>query len=709
MHLWAPLLASLFYVSTAMASGPGVPGIPLGAIDAREITLTWQAATDDETIAGYNVYRNGHYVATVTETLYIDELDETESTRYYVTAFDSPTDGSRRSYSNRSEEVSFVPTDLPIVLPDSTTPTAPIDLIAIRSSPATVEVNWQASIDDAAVIGYNLYRDDIYFTTVNHSPVTDSDVDDGQEHTYYVIAFDEPRNFSARSDVATANAEASTPPPVEDPDDPIVDPPDTDDPDTLSEPPDSEIDSTPPAIVSGLATELASETQIIINWQPSEDNVGTTGYNVYRNGNYLTTVFDTRFDDSELPDTESVLYAITAFDEALNFTPLSLSLSVVPRNTDAPAGDLPAPDALETRLVSIDWVEFRWLPVADAVAYNVYRDNALIYTVDNEKDSNEDRKYWQTTSYIDCNFTRYLLCESQGPLPGSTHDYQVTSVGADGVESSPSSVLTVQLLDNERLDVPTLLAEFELVFDEEFSGDTVNSEHWNTRLPWGPDRTINGERQYFVDLQNQADFGYDPFVFTGDTLQITGIATPPELLEQAKQQPFLSGALTTRDDFNFTYGYVESRQKVASGTGKLSAFFLFHQWAALNAAEIDIIEFLGESPTISYQTYHYRDERDGQTTHSSPTMYHSEEGIELDEAFHTYAVLWDPQQVVWLLDGEEILRLEGPEVSRQRMYLTLYMVLGSAWTPTPNPDSDDFPAPFEIDYIRVWQRPVFIP
>ena len=485
----------------------------------------------------------------------------------------------------------------------------------------------------------------------------------------------------------------------------------------------------------------AAADGVAIAWERPASDV--RGYNLYRDDAYVTTVNGAeRWTDAAPPvGTDGIAYQVVAFDTDGNFSPYSAELvvrlddappPVVPSapepdpsapdpDTDpgspspspggelpSPTGDLPAPEGLATSLVSNDWVEFQWQPVDGAVAYNVYRDGTLLYSVDSTKTGGQDRRYWKTTSYVDCDYTRFLVCIEQRPEPGAAHVYAVTAIDADGGEGAASAELPVQLLDNERLDVRATLEDFRLVVEDEFDGDALDLDRWNTRLPWGPDVTINGEQQYFVDIGREPDFGHDPFELTGDTLRITGIETPPALADEANGLPFLSGAITTRDSFNFTYGYVEARMKVAKGRGKLSSFFLFHQWAALNAAEIDITEYLGEKPDAVSQNYHWRDERDDETQHPSPTMFEERPGEPFHADFHTYGVLWEPELVVWTIDGEEILRMAGPQVSRQASYVILYLVMGSAWTESPDPDDADFDVPFEIDWLRVWQRPEFI-
>jgi hypothetical protein len=64
--------------------------------------------------------------------------------------------------------------------------------------------------------------------------------------------------------------------------------------------------------------------------------------------------------------------------------------------------------------------------------------------------------------------------------------------------------------------------------------------------------------------------------------------------------------------------------------------------------------------------------------------------------------------VIWYIDGVEVKRLAGPQVSRQPMNIVNYLVAGSGWAPTPDVSNAAlFPIQFEADYIRVYQREAF--
>lgn len=163
-----------------------------------------------------------------------------------------------------------------------------------------------------------------------------------------------------------------------------------------------------------------------------------------------------------------------------------------------------------------------------------------------------------------------------------------------------------------------------------------------------------------------------------------------------------------------TFGYLEARIKTGGISGALSSFYLYHRYkgegAELNAPEIDVIEYLGDNPfgdEDAFQTYHFDDVTTG-LTRSSPTMnYENPEGALYSDEFHTYSVLWEPQLVIWYIDGEEVKRLSGPMVGARAMNIVTYLVAGSGWAPTPD-EAGEYPITMQIDYIRAYQRDHFI-
>jgi len=438
----------------------------------------------------------------------------------------------------------------------------------------------------------------------------------------------------------------------------------------------------------------------------------------------------------------------------------------------AVAGGPPTtPKNLRIDLISNNWSEINWAPSNDdgeVVAYNVYRSDGVVYEVardtasPNSGTQAEIDKFFATTAFIDCNFTRFFdsvhNCSVNQPVPGETYNYQVTAIDDEGQESPRSNPISVTyhldrgapvplyedpFLDgsefaqrNDLSETRFFLDEFQVTFEDEFDGTEIDENKWTTGLVWGDTRIINGEQQYFVNTQEDPNFGYDPFTFTGDSLIIEAIPVPDELranLPPVCDEPdptgldrceFLSGAISSHlqngnvnggHKYGFIYGYMESRLKVSGTPGALSSNYLYHRFPGTgvnrHGPEIDIVEYLGENPfgdEDAFQTYHYQDPVSGDIR-SAPTMsFENPDGSLYSDDFHTYGVLWEPSLVIWYIDGVEIQRLTGPQVSRQPMNIVNYLVAGSAWAPTPADDPSIYPIQFEVDYIRVMQREAYL-
>lgn len=376
------------------------------------------------------------------------------------------------------------------------------------------------------------------------------------------------------------------------------------------------------------------------------------------------------------------------------------------KDTTRSAGPPSTPEGLTLLLASDNWMEFSWVPSSDdqsVEAYEIYRDDLLVHTIRGDSGYEFDYRSWISTSFIDCNYTRYASCEGQQPTPGSTHQYTIVAVDNEGVRSAPSEPVsfTFETVTGGTVD----LTGYSLVFNEEFDGTGLDRSRWKTSLPWGPDEVINRELQYFVNTFGANPPDYDPFVFNGETLTITGDRTPDSLADVANGQPYVSGVITTSDNFEMTYGFVEMRARVAGGTGLLSTFYLFNQDFDKNQPELDILEYLGDRPDKTYHTYHYYDSNRARYAtgekHSSPTMEHTT-GTDMSAGFHNYGMLWEKDLAIWYIDGVEVKRITGPRVSDEPMNIIAHLVLGSEWI--GEPDASAVPATFEIDHIRAWQR-----
>ena len=464
----------------------------------------------------------------------------------------------------------------------------------------------------------------------------------------------------------------------------------TSDPADLNSNPDQNSDDNLPAINDSTEGSELSE-----NGESPDDNGDTGGVDT---PGAEPTVANSSATGSDLSGGED--------DSPTTTESLSLAGPFI-KDTTRGAGPPSVPQGLTLLISAENWLEFTWVPSIDdqsVEAYEIYRDGTRLYTVRGDTGYEFDYRSWISTSYTDCNYTRYPGCKDTQPTAGSSHAYTVVAVDNEGMSSAHSDPVVFQLESHQ--DAPVDLSAYSVVFDEDFTASELNRDLWKTALPWGANTTINGEMQYFVDIFGNDPPMYDPFTLSGSTLKITGKATPADQSSSANGMPYLSGAITTSDHFEMTYGYVEMSARFASGTGLLSTFYLFNQDFEKNKPEIDIVEYIGSRPDKAYQTYHYFDSNRARYAsgekHSSTTM-ETNTGIDLSADFHTYGVLWEKGLIVWYIDGAEVRRLSGVRVSDEPMNIIAHLVIGSEWIGQPDPSS--IPATLEIDYIRAWQKP----
>ncbi|MBX3034921.1 MAG: DUF4082 domain-containing protein [Bdellovibrionaceae bacterium] len=87
---------------------------------------------------------------------------------------------------------------------------------------------------------------------------------------------------------------------------------------SASTPPPPPVDTQSPTVPAGLMATAVSTSQINLTWSASSDNVGVTGYKIYRNGNLLTQVTQTSYSNTGLSAATAYSYQISAIDAAGN-------------------------------------------------------------------------------------------------------------------------------------------------------------------------------------------------------------------------------------------------------------------------------------------------------------------------------------------------------------------------------------------------------
>src|SRR5438309_4804397 len=131
-------------------------------------------------------------------------------------------------------------------------------------------------------------------------------------------------------------------------------------------------DTTPPTVPTGLTATAVSSSQINLSWTASSDNVGVSGYRVYRGGTQIATTSTTSFANTGLSASTTYSYTVAAYDAAGNLSAQSSSASAT---TPAPPDTTPptVPAGLTASAVSSSQINLSWTASSDNVGVSGYR------------------------------------------------------------------------------------------------------------------------------------------------------------------------------------------------------------------------------------------------------------------------------------------------------------------------------------------------
>jgi chitodextrinase len=174
---------------------PSTPdGLTASAVSATQVDLAWNASTDNTTVAGYTVFRDGAPLATVSGSTLTYSDTTVQSGFTYSYAVDAYDDGG--NHSSLSSSVS-------VTTPDIVPPSVPDGLSAAASSASQVDLTWNAATDNVGIAGYTIYRDGAVLTTTTETAFSDTSAAPSTTYTYTVDAFDQVGNHSSASAAAT--------------------------------------------------------------------------------------------------------------------------------------------------------------------------------------------------------------------------------------------------------------------------------------------------------------------------------------------------------------------------------------------------------------------------------------------------------------------------------------------------------------------------
>ena len=253
-------------------------------------------------------------------------------------------------------------------------------------------------------------------------------------------------------------------------------------------------------------------------------------------------------------------------------------------------------------------------------------------------------------------------------------------------------------------------SKWKLVWGDEFNtkaGAAPNERVWGREIG---DGTANGnpgwgnsELEYYTGgTENASTDGLG-------NLQVTVKKAGGERMCYYGPCEYTSARLLTKNRFEAAYGRVEARIKVPVGAGLWPAFWMLgtdiDQVAWPQSGEIDIMENVGRLPNQVFGTLHGPGYSGGQ---SYGKVY--DLGKPVADDFHVFAVEWQPDKIVWYVDGLPYFTatpqdafLQGKQwVFNHPFFLLLNVAVGGNFGGAVGEDTV-FPQTTLVDYVRLYQ------
>jgi beta-glucanase (GH16 family) len=241
----------------------------------------------------------------------------------------------------------------------------------------------------------------------------------------------------------------------------------------------------------------------------------------------------------------------------------------------------------------------------------------------------------------------------------------------------------------------TVVTKNNLVMSEEFNVDGApDSNLWSCNIGTGANGWGNNELQYYTDrLQN--------IKVENGMLKITAIK------EQYLGSGYTSARIISKGKYEKKYGRIEARIKLPRGKGLWPAFWMLGAnsdnviWP--QCGEIDIMEYLGNSPTKIFGTVHGPGYSAGESISKNFFLSNSR----FDTDFHIFGIEWDENRVNFYVD-DSLYHSVTPEdvpgewVFNQSFYMILNIAVGGNLPGAPNGETP-FPQEMLVDYIRVYE------
>ena len=315
-------------------SAPTVPtGLTASAVSSSQISLSWAASTDNTGVTGYKIYRGGVQIATSATNNYVDTgLSPSTAYSYAVSAYDAAGNNSSQSSSvSATTLAASLPapgtvSNLSASAANSTSVTLSFTQVNDgNGQPAKYDVRYATptiSWGSAQSVTNGTCSTPLVGTQIGTTMVCAvNGLTPSTQYQFQLVSYRGTLNagavFGGLSNVVSATTPSGSTP-----------------------------DASAPTTPTGLTATAVSSSQINLSWAASTDNVGVTGYRIYRGGNQIATSATTNYSNTGLSPSTAYTYTVSAYDAAGNNS--LQSASVTTTSLSSPGGGVIFQDGFES-------------------------------------------------------------------------------------------------------------------------------------------------------------------------------------------------------------------------------------------------------------------------------------------------------------------------------------------------------------------------
>jgi beta-glucanase (GH16 family) len=251
--------------------------------------------------------------------------------------------------------------------------------------------------------------------------------------------------------------------------------------------------------------------------------------------------------------------------------------------------------------------------------------------------------------------------------------------------------------------------EWKLVWADEFDVDgPPSAANWDHEIGF----VRNEELQWYQRDNATCENGLLILTARRERVDVPQhqVATP-DWAKNRNHAEYTSASLTTKGLHQWQYGRFEMRARIDTRSGLWPAFWTLGtrgDWP--HSGEIDIMEYYCETLLANALWGSKEKWVPISSIHSFPLGQFNDP--EWSAQFHEWRMDWDKQRIEIFVDNKRLCLIDLDQTYnqdenrenplKQPHYLLLSLAVGG--THGGDPSSTDFPAKFEIDYIRVYRR-----